>query len=72
MQLYMRAGKFLAIHIEICPKYGIKPFLAINTCKRETIIDIPYSRIIISGSKALKYESEHSSTKPSGPQDPSE
>ena len=59
MNLYISPGKFFALFIELNLVFGCKPFFSIKTCEGETIIDIPYIRIIYTPYRILKAASDN-------------
>jgi hypothetical protein len=58
MFTYRKYGKRFAFYAEMSRALGPKPFLKLNTCKGETIVNIPYGQIILTGSATLKAEAE--------------
>ncbi len=59
MFAYRRYGKLFAFYAEMSKALGPKPFLKLNTCKGETVLNIPYGQIILTGGAKLKAEAEH-------------
>ena len=59
MHRTMRFGRWASIHIEISKNLGKEPWMQINTCKDETIIDIPYAQVIFTPGKVLYRERKH-------------
>ena len=59
MFAYNKYGKRFTFYAEMSKALGPKPFLKLNTCKGETILNIPYGQIILTGSAKLKAEAEH-------------
>lgn len=58
MFAYRKYGKHFAFYAEMSKALGPKPFLKLNTCKGETVLNIPYGQIILTGSAKLKAEAE--------------
>jgi hypothetical protein len=59
MFAYHKYGKRFAFYAEMSKALGARPFLKLNTCKGETILNIPYGQIILTGGAKLKAEAEH-------------
>lgn len=53
---YIKCGKLFAVHVEFAKELGARPYFSLITCKGESIIDIPYGRIIITPGKILRAE----------------
>jgi hypothetical protein len=53
MYIYGKCGNVFALYLELSPALGKTPWLDINTCNNETIIDIPYGQIILTTRAAL-------------------
>lgn len=59
MFAYCKYGKHFAFYAELSKALGPKPFLKLNTCKGETVLNIPYGQIILTGGAKLKAETEY-------------
>jgi len=46
MNFYIKLGKIRGLNLEINKEYGTKPVFKIESCRCETFIDMPYTRII--------------------------
>jgi len=57
MNLYYRFKNRFAVYLEFQKDYGAQTWIKINTCNRETILDIPYGQVILT--TASKLEGEH-------------
>jgi hypothetical protein len=58
MFAYVKYGKHFALYAEFSLAFGARPFFGLNTCNGETIVDIPYGQIILTGGSRLKAETE--------------
>jgi hypothetical protein len=58
MFAYVKYGKHFALYAELSLAFGVRPFFGFNTCNGETILDIPYGQIILTGGARLKAETE--------------
>ncbi len=57
--LYIKIGVRFALHVDADRRYGLIPPLSFKSCKSETILDIPYTRIIFTSAKRLREEREY-------------
>lgn len=63
MVAYFKCGKHFAVHCELSRELGFMPFFGLNTCNGETIVDIPFGRIILTPRKKLLAETRHDDIK---------
>ena len=54
MMAYIKCGRLWALHFECDRVMGASPFFSINSCNSETIIDLPFSRIILTPGRRLE------------------
>lgn len=57
MNLYYRFKNHFAVYLEFKKDFGLQPWMKINTCNGETILDIPYGQVIFT--TGAKLEGEH-------------
>lgn len=56
MRIYIRCGAWFAAWLECSPEFGLLPLFAIDSCNGETILDIPYARLILTPRQRLLAE----------------
>ena len=56
MLLYARCGRKFALYVQLSKSLGVKPVFAINACKGEIVLDMPWMEIILTGPKRLRHE----------------
>lgn len=56
MFFYWKCGKWFAVYGELNREFGPWPFFSLNSCNEETIMDIPYARIILTPGRCLARE----------------
>lgn len=54
MEFYLLCPRVCAIHIDVRTEYKDGIFFDINSCNKETIIDIPYIRLIYTSGRLLR------------------
>ncbi|MCK6418356.1 MAG: hypothetical protein L6Q57_05380 [Alphaproteobacteria bacterium] len=67
MDIYIRGGQFFALYLEICRDFGSRPFFRLETCDKETIIQLPYAQIIWTPGACLKDEALNRGNNANGP-----
>lgn len=57
--IQVRLAKLFVVHFEWNTAYGCWPVLKVSKLNGEMIIDLPYSRVIYTPAKILKYWAAH-------------
>ncbi len=55
---YVKIGNSFAMLVDVDRRYGFSPAASFKSCNGETIVDIPFIRIILTGRKRLHGERE--------------
>jgi hypothetical protein len=65
--LYLRIGNSFAMLADMDRRYGFSPCLSFISCKGETIVDIPFIRVIITPARRLHGERDSNAEQQSAP-----